>query len=73
MKQLIKHRFFPWLIVLLLAMSNIVSYKISKQYFRNAGVSFEGESVKSNLMGSGSRLIDKASEIMRFFKGPEKQ
>ena len=75
MKQLQRHRFFPWLIVLVLVMSNIVSYNMAKSYFRNVNrASFEEESVNGNLMGSsGSRLIDMARDVMRFFKNPDNQ
>lgn len=51
--------------------SNLISYKIAGDYFSRAGLTDQEEvAVESSVLGSGSRFIDLAREILRFFRNP---
>ena len=64
-------KWFSWILVSVLIVSNIISYKISDNYFsRISQNSLEEVKVENSVLGSGSRIIDWAKEILRFFRNP---
>ena len=68
---LTQKKWFSWIIVLVLISSNFISYKIAENYFsRNGLLDKEEIKVESSMLGSGSRIIDWAKDILRFFRNP---
>jgi|GEM_PF-1240393 len=64
-------KWFSWILVLILVVSNVLSYKIADSYFAKNGQSEQDEvKVESSMLGSGSRIIDWAKDILRFFRNP---
>ncbi|MEZ4803959.1 MAG: hypothetical protein R2852_00325 [Bacteroidia bacterium] len=51
--------------------SNVVSYEMTNDYFSKISATEQEEvKVESSVLGSGSRIIDWAKEILRFFRNP---
>jgi hypothetical protein len=64
-------RWFSWILVLILVISNVVSYEMTNDYFSKISATEQEEvKVESSVLGSGSRIIDWAKEILRFFRNP---
>lgn len=64
-------KWFSWILLGVLMVSNLISYKIAGDYFSRAGLTDQEEvAVESSVLGSGSRFIDLAREILRFFRNP---
>jgi len=64
-------RWFSWIIISILVISNIVSYRMADSYFKHAErYSSEDVKVENSILGGGSRIISLAKEIMRFFRNP---
>jgi hypothetical protein len=64
-------KWFSWIILVVLLVSNIISYKIAENYFSMNGlIDPEDVRVENSMLGSGSRLIDWAKDILRFFRNP---
>lgn len=64
-------KWFSWILVAILIISNILSYQITSNYFSRTSLNNEEEvKVESSMLGSGSKFIDWAKEILRFFRNP---
>lgn len=64
-------KWFSWILVAILVLSNVLSYQIADKYFTKVGKSEQDEvKVESSMLGSGSRIIDWAKDILRFFRNP---
>lgn len=64
-------KWFSWIIVAVLIVSNVLSFKIADKYFtRISQTETEEVNVESSMLGSGSRIIDWAKDILRFFRNP---
>lgn len=64
-------KWFSWIIVAVLVVSNVLSFKIADKYFtRISQTETEDVNVESSVLGSGSRIIDWAKDILRFFRNP---
>ncbi len=64
-------KWFSWSLVALLIMANVVSYKMTNQYFKQVTPNAAEEIVSgANYLGSGNKVIDWARDILRFFKNP---
>lgn len=64
-------KWFSWILLAVLLISNIVSYNLAEHYFSKAGLTDNDEvAVESSVLGSGSRFIDWAKDILRFFRNP---
>lgn len=64
-------KWFSWILVLILVVSNVLSYQIADSYFARNGQAEQDEvKVESSMLGSGSRIIDWAKDILRFFRNP---
>ena len=71
LSDLSQKKWFSWILVSVLIVSNILSYKISEKYFSRINQnSLEEVKVENSVLGSGSRIIDWAKEILRFFRNP---
>jgi hypothetical protein len=71
LSDLSQKKWFSWILVSVLIISNIISYKISDNYFSKINqASMEEVKVENSMLGSGSRIIDWAKEILRFFRNP---
>ncbi|MBL7837060.1 MAG: hypothetical protein JNM67_06060 [Bacteroidetes bacterium] len=64
-------RWFSWILIAFLVISNIISFVVADNYFSKINnVSIEEVKVENSMLGSGSRIIDMAREILRFFRNP---
>jgi len=71
LSDLSQKKWFSWILIAVLIISNIISYKISDNYFSKISQNtLEEVKVENSVLGSGSRIIDWAKEILRFFKNP---
>jgi hypothetical protein len=71
LSDLSQKKWFSWILVSVLIVSNIISYKITNRYFSRINQnSLEEVKVENSVLGSGSRIIDWAKEILRFFRNP---
>ncbi len=69
--DLSQKKWFSWILVAILIVSNIISYQVSNSYFSKINQnSLEEVKVENSVLGSGSRIIDWAKEILRFFRNP---
>lgn len=70
-EDLPQKKWFSWSLIVLLIVANVVSYRMVNTYFKqvNSGIVDEVESGASYL-GSGSKIIDLAKDVLRFFKNP---
>jgi hypothetical protein len=59
------------MIIAVLVFSNIISYKFSQNYFSKVNAhTMDDVKVENSVLGSGSRIIGWAKEILRFFRNP---
>lgn len=64
-------KWFSWILITVLVISNVISYMIVESYFSDISQSaLEDVKVENSVLGSGSRIIDWAKEILRFFRNP---
>jgi len=63
-------KWFSWSLIVLLLLANVILYNITGAYFKYNNIYSEEVAVGSNYFGSGSKVIDWAQEILRFFKNP---
>lgn len=64
-------KWFSWILIAVLVVSNIISYKISENYFTKLDLTaMDDVKVENSMLGSGSRIIGWAKEILRFFRNP---
>jgi hypothetical protein len=64
-------KWFSWILIAVLIFSNVISYVIVENYFSKINQSYlEDVKVENSMLGSGSRIIDWAKEILRFFRNP---
>lgn len=69
--DLTQKKWFSWILIAVLIVSNIISYKIADNYFSKVNQSsMEEVKVENSMLGSGSSIIDWAREILRFFRNP---
>jgi hypothetical protein len=65
-------KWFAWLLVLVLLISNILSYQATDKFFeKNSSISVEEAKVEQDMLTSGNRIIDWAKELLRFFRNPQ--
>ena len=64
-------KWFPWILVAVLLLFNVISYRIVNDYFSKITPNETEEvMVESSMLGSGSKVFDWAKEILRFFRNP---
>ncbi len=64
-------KWFSWILVAVLLISNVISYRIADNYFSKiTPTDTEEVRVESSMLGSGAKVIDWAKEILRFFRNP---
>ncbi|MES2618006.1 MAG: hypothetical protein V4613_09005 [Bacteroidota bacterium] len=70
-EDLPQKKWFSWSLIALLIIANVTSYRMVNNYFKqvNSTVVEEVET-GANYLGSGSKIIDLAKEVLRFFKNP---
>lgn len=71
LKGLSQKKWFSWILIAVLVVSNIISFVVADNYFSKINsVAIEEVKVENSMLGSGSRIIDMAREILRFFRNP---
>ncbi|NQW43244.1 MAG: hypothetical protein HQ463_07425 [Bacteroidetes bacterium] len=70
LSDLAQKNWFSWSLILALLLANVILYNITGAYFKYNNVTSEEISVSPNYLGSGSKVIDWAQDILRFFKNP---
>ena len=69
--DLTQKKWFSWILVAVLIVSNIISYQLADNFFSRINQSaLEEVKVENSMLGSGSSIIDWAREILRFFRNP---
>jgi len=69
---LIQKKWFKWLFIGALLLFNILSYQLSNDFFVNVSQNnLEEIANESNIINSGSRILNWAQEILRFFRNPQ--
>ena len=64
-------KWFSWILVAVLLISNVISYRIADNYFSKiTPTDTEEVRVESSMLGSGAKVIDWAKERLRFFRNP---
>jgi endonuclease III len=65
-------KWFTWVLVLVLLISNILSYQAADRFFeKNSNDITEEVKVEQDMLTSGNRIIDWAKELLRFFRNPQ--
>ncbi len=70
LKDLPQKKWFSWSLIGLLLLANVISYNVTGAYFKYNNIYSEEVAVGSHYFGSGSKVIDWAEDILRFFKNP---
>lgn len=71
LQGLSQKKWFSWILIAVLVVSNIISYKISQNYFAKLDLGvMDDVKVENSVLGDGSRMISWAREILRFFRNP---
>lgn len=71
LRGLSQKNWFSWILIAILLVSNVISYVVADRYFAKMNsTAIEEVKVENSVLGSGSRLIDMAREILRFFRNP---
>jgi hypothetical protein len=71
LKGLSQKKWFSWILIAVLVVSNIISFVVADNYFSKINsVAIEEVKVENSMLGSGSRIIDMARDILRFFRNP---
>lgn len=71
LNALSQKKWFSWILIAVLIVSNVISYKAVEQYFSRINQSnIEEVKVENSMIGGGNRIIDWAKEILRFFRNP---
>ena len=64
-------KWFSWILVAVLLISNVISYRVANNYFSKISpVDTEEVRVESSMLGRGAQVIDWAREVLRFFRNP---
>jgi hypothetical protein len=64
-------KWFSWILLAVLLISNVISYRIANSYFSKITPNDSDEvRVESSMLGSGAQVIDWAREVLRFFRNP---
>lgn len=64
-------KWFSWILVACLLLSNVISYRVTSNYFSKISPNDTEEvKVESSMLGTGGKVIDWAREILRFFRNP---
>ncbi|MDP2174600.1 MAG: hypothetical protein Q8K70_01680 [Bacteroidota bacterium] len=65
-------KWFTWLLVFILLISNILSYQATDRFFeKNSNITIEEAKVEQDMLSSGNRMIDWAKDLLRFFRNPQ--
>lgn len=71
LKGLSQKKWFSWILIAVLVVSNIISFVVADNYFSKiSNTAMEEVKVENSVLGSGSRIIDMARDILRFFRNP---
>ena len=69
--SLVSKPWFPWLLLFVLLLSNLISFQITNEFFVANSVTSEDVIVEQDVINSGSRIINWARDILRFFRNPQ--
>lgn len=69
--SLVTKPWFPWLLLFVLLISNLVSFQITNEFFIKNSITSEEVIVEQDVINSGSRIINWARDILRFFRNPQ--
>lgn len=69
--SLVTKPWFPWLLLFVLLISNLVSFQITNDFFIKNSITSEEVIVEQDVINSGSRIINWARDILRFFRNPQ--
>lgn len=70
-KSMVTKPWFPWLLLFVLLISNLVSFQITNEFFIKNSITSEEVIVEQDVINSGSRIINWARDILRFFRNPQ--
>lgn len=71
LQGLSQKKWFSWILIGILVFSNVILFIVADNYFSKISSSIlDDVKVENSMLGSGSRIIDMAREILRFFKNP---
>jgi hypothetical protein len=58
-------------LLFVLLLSNLISFQITNEFFVANSVTSEDVIVEQDVINSGSRIINWARDILRFFRNPQ--
>lgn len=69
--SIVSKAWFPWLLLLVLLVSNFLSFQFTNEFFEKNSVNTEEVIVEQDVINSSSRIINWARDILRFFRNPQ--